>query len=236
MQTAAAAAISPALEAEVLRLNLRFLVEVVEDFDLCPFARGSRLAGKVARRVLGADRVDAAATLDETLAALAAMEADAAEPEIGLLIFPRLVGADPDRWNAFVERFRKAATKPGRRNVFAAAAFHPRYTVDAASAARMVQAFRRSPDPTIQLVRMSTLDSVRTGSPNRTFVLDYSPAALAELEERLKHVPLADRITADNHARVRDDVAARLERVLGDIHADRARSYGSTWDAKRPEK
>jgi hypothetical protein len=142
------------LVSEALRLNARYVEDVVIGWDLCPWAARAWIDGQVVRRVFTDDGLDAApagAFIDELLA-----NPDAA---IGLAIFPRVtctVGA----WERFAERVRR--THAG--TPFLAAAFHPDYgapeaTADATvDAARLVPFIRRTPDPTLQLVRASLVD------------------------------------------------------------------------------
>ena len=81
---------------------------------------------------------------------------------IGLAIFPR-VACTVGAWESFAERVRRTHAD----NPFLAAAFHPDYrapgeTLDATlDAARLVPFIRRTPDPTLQLVRASLVDRLR---------------------------------------------------------------------------
>lgn len=47
-----------AVTAEALRLNDRYVREVIERFNLCPFARGARVSGRAIREVLLFDACD----------------------------------------------------------------------------------------------------------------------------------------------------------------------------------
>jgi hypothetical protein len=104
-----------ALVAEALRVNARYVEEVVIGWDLCPWAARAWLDGQVIQRVF----TDAA--LDPAPVAAFIDELDAnPRAAIGLAIFPRVtcsIGA----WDSFAERVRRArAAHP-----FLAAAFHP---------------------------------------------------------------------------------------------------------------
>jgi hypothetical protein len=148
---------SERLVREALRLNARYVEEVVIGWDLCPWAARAWLDGQVVQRVFTDDARDAAAAgafVDDLVA-----QPDAA---IGLAIFPR-VACTIGAWESFAERVRR--THPD--NPFLLAAFHPDYrapgeNVDAPlDAARLVPFIRRTPDPTLQLVRASLVDRLR---------------------------------------------------------------------------
>ena len=209
---------------EVLRINLRYLVEVVERFGLCPWARGARESGAVERRV-----VAGVPSLEPTMAVcdeVAGLETAL----IGLVVFPDAAAAtvaDAEAFDRFVESVRQQlARRAGGRPVMAMAAFHPCAAYSTKTAAQLVPLLRRSPDPTIQLVRFSTLDQLKRGpGGGGKFLFDGSAAAFLELERRRHEVPISDRIAADNLATIEKEGAATVQAVLDDIMADRARSY-----------
>jgi hypothetical protein len=139
------------LVAETLRVNTRYVEEVVIGWELCPWAARAWIDGQVTQRVFaGAEPAadDVAAFIDE-LHALP----DAA---IGLAIFPRFAGT-AGAWEKFAENIRRM------RGEFMVAAFHPDYRAPDGllDAARLVPFIRRTPDPTLQLVRASLVDSLR---------------------------------------------------------------------------
>jgi len=184
-----------ALVAEALRVNARYVQEVVIGWGLCPWAARAWSDGQVTQRVFtGAEPEVApvAAFVDELVAT-----PDAA---IGLAIFPRVtcaVGA----WEKFAENVRRA------RREFLAAAFHPDYRPPEGgapegsmiAAARLVPFIRRTPDPTLQLVRASLLENLRG--------------------------PVSDGVARDNFATVTARGADALEALLADIRRDRDASY-----------
>jgi hypothetical protein len=204
---------SDELVAEALRLNARYLDEVVERFDFCPYARGARDAGQVERTVI----------LDEDprAQAVAAIAAQKAETVIGLLIFPRLE-LDPDAFDRFVNEVR---TGDATRS-FALAAFHPSAPYGVDTPQKLVMLLRRSPDPTIQLVRFSALAAVKGGAPaNKKFLFQWNAAAFAELEKRVEQRSPSEKIAQNNFETVAREGEARIRAVLDDIRADRDRSY-----------
>ncbi len=205
----------------MLRINLRYLVEVVERFGLCPWARGARESGAVERRVMaGVPLLEATSAMCESVAGLETAL-------IGLLVFPDAAAAtvaDAEAFDRFVESVRQLlARRAGGRPAMAMAAFHPCANYSTKTAAQLVPLLRRSPDPTIQLVRFSTLDQLKRGGGK--FLFDGSAAAFAELDRRRQEVPISDRIAADNLATVEKEGVATIQAALDDIMADRTRSY-----------
>jgi len=137
--------------------------------------------------------------------------------EVALLIFPT-VTASAEAFDAWCAPLRAA------HPAFVAAVFHPESAYDLATPAQAVGFFRRAPDPTLQLVRVSALEAVRGGSGK--FMFDFSPAAWAELKKREHRLPTSERIARDNHALVARDGISTLQAIYDDILADRRRSYG----------
>ena len=170
---------SAALVTEALRVNARYVEEVVIGWGLCPWAARAWSDGQVTQRVFTAAEPEVApvaAFVDELVA-----KPDAA---IGLAIFPRVTSA-VGAWERFAEQVRRA------RRAFRAAAFHPDYAPPENGApldpARLVPFIRRTPDPTLQLVRASLLENLRgqisddVGRANHAVVTARGPAALDAL-------------------------------------------------------
>jgi hypothetical protein len=185
--------------AETLRLNRRYLEEVVIGWNLCPWAARAWRAGQVVRRVLLEEALEVASVL-AFIDALCARAGFA----IGLAIFPRasVTGAG---FGTFAERVRRAdrARRPPEQPApFLLAAFHPDLGagLDAPNAAQLVSFIRRTPDPTLQLVRA-------------TLVEDLSPAGR----------DLSAEIARDNLAAVTARGSGALGALLDDIRRDRAR-------------
>ncbi len=178
---------------EALRLNARYVEEIVVAWGLCPWAAQAWRAGAVARRVV----------LDAELApapARAFIQRCAADPrtQIGLLIWPR-VSAGAAAFSRFAEQLRRADPA----SPFLIAAFHPRLREERpADAASLVPFIRRTPDPTLQLVRERLLDEL--ARPGRDLSADVARA---------------------NFAAVQGRTPAALDEALRDIHRDRDQSY-----------
>lgn len=193
---------------EVIRLLDRYLVEIVERYDLCPWARGARQKGEVAVEVLWGTP-DIATWVGASKHMLSQPNAT-----VAMVIAPEL---SIDRIRFHGVRNEVAAAIP----TVGVAEFHPDADLDLVSPARLVPFVRRSPDPLLQLVPLSVLESVRGVPP------------VADREQQAKMLggnaaPLrrdaGDRIAATNHATVKASVDVVLA-TLAEIAADRERSY-----------
>ena len=211
-----------ALRAEAERVYHRYATEIVEPLGLCPWARKARLDGRVTRRVVvqaspkPADilpHVDAVAT-DSTL-------------EIGLLILP-LLEMSLREFRRFVNAVRQADSArhgPGGGHLYMAE-FHPHAPLDTGSPARLVSFIRRTPDPTIQLVRRTVLDEVRSREPSGTLYLDPQELLAGDLPEP-PPAPLHERIAETNYQTIEAYGFQRLSAIMDDIRADRDRAYAA---------
>jgi hypothetical protein len=146
--------------------------------------------------------------------------------DIGLLIYPRITPSR-EEWGRLVRALGNAdeARWPTGEVPMAMAAFHPDAEADTSDPARLVPFIRRSPDPTIQLVRLETLRRLRGTEQAGTGYVDPAMLARGEFPDIVTRVPLHERVAADNRDKVREVGVARIEEVLADIRADRERSY-----------
>lgn len=222
-----------ALDAAARAVYARYQREVVEAFDFCPYAMRARTEGAVRVEVCARERVT-----HEELLPLVDRLADDERVEIGLLLFPRLFIARTD-WQRFVGALHDLDAKIERpaRKQFAFAAFHPEAEPDTATPARLVSFIRRTPDPTIQLVRLSVLARVRARDPRETTYvppdeLDAYLRAIqaAPAEARL---PLHERIARANLATVQQRGIAAISAVLDSILDERDRLYTSLRERPR---
>ena len=189
------------IEAAALARNDRYLREFVEALELCPFARKCRETGRLARRVLRGGR-----PREATAAAVRELEATGEEEvEVALLLYPEFEG----EVGAF-EEFRDEVRRGLR--LFHCVAFHPALPMDLSDANRAVSFLRRSPDPTLQLVRIATLDRVRTGRPAGSIYLDPSQASQGPILEAAPS--LSDQIAAANLRTLRRHDPAGLAALL----------------------
>jgi hypothetical protein len=193
---------------EVRRVLERYLVEVVERYELCPWARGARERREIAVGVLwGTPPLEAWVAEAERLLAVPVTR-------VAMVIAPELA-TSRDAFAALRDRVAERIPSAG------VAEFFPVAALDLATPARLVPYLRRSPDPLLQLVPLPLIDAVRAAPPT---------AALAQQASMLRghaapppHAP-ADRIALANHATVAEAHAA-ITRVLDDIAADRRAAY-----------
>jgi hypothetical protein len=196
-----------------LARNDRYLRDFVEALRLCPFAKACREEGRLDRRVLFAEdeRLGqlAAAFVQTVLGELATV---AAQVEVALFIFPLAPTGSVDaarEFEAFGRAVREGMPKPA---VFYCVAFHPDLPRDLRDAHRAVPFVRRSPDPTLQFVRIATLDAVR-GKDGDRYVdpSSLTPDVLTSLEARQS---LSDRIAEENFRTLLEQGPDELERLL----------------------
>jgi hypothetical protein len=198
---------------EVLRVHQRFLVEVIEQLNLCPWAEGTRSSGALRRVVvLEQNPVDELLALgDEVL--------------VCILIWPRFF-AGPHKFEALLAQLRRdEEARRGARSPFVTALFHPRLDYSTATPDQLVPLFRRSPDPSVQFIRHAALESVRSAAPSGKFLFDGSAAAWAEIERRLKRTPVSEQIALDNAASVEKFGVERLLAHYRELYADRDAAY-----------
>ena len=195
------------IEAGALARNDRYLREFVEALELCPFARKCRESGRLARRVLRGGR-----PAEATAAAVRDLEATAEEQvEVALLIYPEFAG-DVRAFEQFRDEVRRSL------RLFYCVAFHPALPMDLSDANRAVSFLRRSPDPTLQLVRVTTLDRVRSGRPAGSVYVDASRPSPDELRKLGPLPSLSDQIAAANLRTLRRHEPVALSALLEAIH------------------
>jgi hypothetical protein len=200
----------PPKSAEVRRILDRYLVEVVEAYELCPWAKSARLAGEVTVEIVwGTPSLDA-----WEQAARAALAGSTTH--VAMIVAPELV-IDREAFagvrDAVAARIRDAGV----------ADFHPDAALDLGSPARLVPFVRRAPDPLLQLVPLALLDQIRSAPPiaERAHQAQILGGHAAPPRE-----DVASRIARANHV----TVVARAEQlaaILDDIAEDRRRAYCS---------
>jgi hypothetical protein len=212
--------VDEALVAEAIRIYRRYALEIVEELGLCPWAEHARRTGRVLEQVLLAETPDVEP-------ALAAIQAVVGRPEIEilLLIFPRL-GLDRRGFEHYLGAIREADAALYELGgiPFAMAAFHPDAEPELDEPERLIPFLRRTPDPTIQLVRRSVLERVRAHSPEGTGFVDLrllgtNPSLLAQPPS------LRERIAAANLGTVLNVGVDAVEARLAGIRLDRDDSY-----------
>jgi hypothetical protein len=181
---------------EALRLHDRYLNEVVLAFDLCPWADKVLREGAFRRQVITAE----APAPEAALPFIDTLGVETPSVDIGFLIYPRFK-ITAAAFDAFVEKIRRADR--ARRGIsqpalFLMAAFHPEGQGDTSAPHRLIPLLRRSPDPTVQLVRATRLEQVRGGG----------------------HA-VSDGVARQNHATVQRHGAANLEAIIAGIRSYR---------------
>ena len=202
MNAVAAGGEDEAWRREALRLNDRYLREVVLEFGLCPWAERAISGGEVRRKVVLEDglAVEAALAFIDELADAGATVA------VGMLLLPR-AQASASELDRFTEQVRRADRERCRatgRKDFVMAAFHHDGATTFTNPYQLVSFLRRAPDPMIQLVRAEAIDAVRAAHP------------------RLSHD-----IAHQNFATITTRGVATLEAIIDDIRADRDRAYAA---------
>ena len=205
--------------SEALRLYERYQQEIVEGRALCPWAERARVNDRMGARVLLQETEE---DLEPSLEAVADLAKDP-RIEVGVLIYPRS-GSERHRFETFVSRLREADAK---RHVighipFVMAAFHPCAEPDTSQPERLIPFLRRTPDPTIQLLRADVLEQVRERAPQGTHFVD-----VAFLENigggGPPAVPLRERIAIANLITAQRLGIPELTRHLDEICGDRER-------------
>lgn len=221
-----------ALERECLRVYRRYAVEVVEALDFCPYAERCRAEGRTREVVVLRPELD----LERGLAEVEPLAADE-RIEVALMIWPRVRCSRLD-FARFVERLRAAHQASPGGLVMAMEGFHPDAeppaSIDGEHAApKLVPFVRRTPDPTIQLVRHAVLDRVRRATPSGTAFFDPASIDLATLLETPAPRPLHERIAAANRETVERLGVDRVRAVMDDILRDRDASYAALGEPPR---
>jgi hypothetical protein len=196
--------------AEVRRVLDRYLIEVVESWNLCPWARGTRQNDELRLEICWGPTCEI-----DTACELVRQGFAACSAKVVMLVCPELRGD-----HRVLTRLRDGVAR--QLPDTGVAAFGPAGTLDLRSPGQLVPLLRRSPDPMLQLMPFSILDPIRS---------QVQPLRLTEqlcaLTGQSSPPPpsVAEAIALRNHAAVIADHAQRLLFVLADIAADRARSY-----------
>ncbi len=226
----------------LMDVHTRYLVEVVEDLGLCPFARRCRLQGRLERPLI--DMPEGAPDPAAVARTLAGVELHNPEVEIVLLTFvarrQNLTFEKPPAFEAWVRQLRTAYEhmQVQRSSLrYYMVGFHPqnhRNPERALTRDSLVPLLRRTPDPVIQCIRADLLDELRRQAQEAAqakFRADVAKLA-PELQAMLEHAvstdsELSSEIADNNFARVgagegwksleqRIDAILRARAALGD--------------------
>lgn len=220
-----------------MRVHDRFMREVVEGLNLCPFARKSRELGRVHRPIFRVDGGDP--TPEHCAGALADLLERHPDTEIVLLTYPVPAGhawEDSAGFDRFVAEVRDTYKESDRGPVFYMVGFHPRYRVDEnrVTPESLVPLLRRTPDPVIQCVRAQTLDEVRRQAQavakerTKKELRAIDPELAVLFENTIQPDP---ELSADIARQNFETVGAgngreQLEALIADIRRERDLAYG----------
>jgi hypothetical protein len=209
-----------ALERIALGANDRYVGEFLEAHGFCPYAKAGRERGATARHVLFVET--------RSLAPLAAIFSEAARGSIEVVqvIFP-LVEVAADEFARFANDATEHLNAALERPVFASAALHPELPYRTHTPNSLIPLFRRTPDPTLQWVRLTTLDGIYAGRRAGTAFVDVhelgaflSEPATRDLYQQIARANQATALRLGVEevqgllARMREDVLMRYRQVL----------------------
>lgn len=156
-----------AVERIALSANDRYVQEFLEVHGLCPYAKAGRERGATARFVHFAETTSVA-PLEEIFT-----RAAEGTLEVVQVIFP-LVEVTAEDFSHFTNDITEFLNARFERPMFASAALHPELAFRSDSPNALIPLFRRTPDPTVQWVRLSTLDGIYEGRRGGTAFVDVT--------------------------------------------------------------
>jgi hypothetical protein len=218
------AALAAQIGLEALRANDRYLHAFVEEYSFCPFARGGREAGQTQRYVHYADAASPERLVESLVELMLRIAAD--ETQVVAQVILPLIEVEPEAWIHFCDELTALGhARRGGPAVLAFAALHPRLAYSDQNAFAMVPLFRRSPDPTIQWVRLDGLEKIYEGRDSEVRFVD--PAHILEFlrDAPPPRPPLYDRIAETNRKMARRLGLPRVEAMLAGYAADAQRAY-----------
>jgi hypothetical protein len=214
-----------ALERDVFRANDRYLNEFLEKYAFCPYSRDARRKGEVHRYMHYCECLD-----PRPLVELMHRIAGDSTHVVAQVMLPCIDVTAPD-FARFVHQLTDFAhAELGGRDVLAVAPLHPALNFSQTTPEALIPLFRRTPDPTIQWVRLDALESVYAGRESDTVFVEASSID-AYLEKNPKKAPLYETIAKANAAMTKrlsvDLVVALLEEIANDASVSHRRILGS---------
>ena len=151
------------LAAQALARNDRYLSELVESHDICPYAKRCREDGRLARAICWTTQPD----VHRAVEAIVALENRAEDPfEVALLLFPGLIELPWRQFDGFHAEVRQRYQERfGRDASYYVVPFHPGYDRVDRDQGTLVRFWRKSPDPTFQFVSIAALEPLRKKQP-----------------------------------------------------------------------
>ncbi len=213
------------IEAEALRANSRYLTEFVENRRYCPFAKEGREQGKTVRYVHLFGESTVASIVQQMTEVAANQDIDVAQ-----LIFP-LLEVEPKAWANFCHDVSaRGHASIGGPPTLAVAPLHPHLSYREDNPFTLLTLFRRSPDPTIQWVRLRTLDKIYEGKrPGKVVMTTQEIAHLLQNPTSVAPPPtnLYDRIAETNFATAQRLGVAKVEAMARDISEEAEAHYAT---------
>ena len=208
-----------AIRLAALKANDRYLYDFVEGEAFCPFAREGRKRNETTRVVHWASELDA-----EPLIRMMIEIARDESQVVAQVIFP-CIQVEPGAWGAFcTELTNRAHQEMGGRDVLALAALHPDMPYRQGTPFSLIPLFRRAPDPTIQWVRLSSLEALSKGrEKGSTFVSPEEMMAL--VAEGPQPKPLYDRVAEANERAANRIGIEQVEALLADMNRQAQQDY-----------
>ncbi len=213
------------LAREALRVNDRYLVEFLEKYAFCPYSQEGRARGIVSRYVHIFEESKVEPLVERMLEI-----ADDPKQVVAQVIFP-LIEVGPVEWRRFCHDLTALGhCRRGGRDALAVAPLHPELGFSPIRDEALIPLFRRTPDATIQWVRLDALADIYEGRGNGTRLVDAeSLKRMLEQQmlgiERRERTPLWDRIAATNAVMARRLTLPIVEELLAKIADDARASY-----------
>jgi hypothetical protein len=213
-----------AVEAVALQANDRYLLEIVEEHAFCPWARGGRTQGQTTRFVHYGSDLDVQPIIDF-------MARTASDPTlvVAQVIMP-MVQVSPEAWIDFCNDLTTLGNRQlgAPSDVYAVAALHPELRFQTSNPFTLIPLFRRSPDPTIQWVRLDGLEELYRGRTSQTTVVD--PSEIDEFIQQKHRPPLFEQIAETNMEVARQLGIDEIERALAEISRSAQERYAKILD------
>ena len=225
-------------ESTVHAIHDLYLKDVVEGFNLCPFARRCREDDKLKRIIFWPEK--AHVNSQEVGQKLSELHDGEPIPDVLLLTFVVTEGhpwRKPEGFEEFLRELREvhqqAVKQSNKIASYYMVAFHPNLSVPAGklNQATLVPLLRHSPDPVIQCVRAELLNEIRRQSQSRKFTylqtkIEDSNFALPKVFGIQTDATISTEIARNNFLRVGSgEQRNQLEAQISNIMQLRNQSY-----------
>jgi hypothetical protein len=165
--------------AAVIAETRAWVDRVVIGLNLCPFARAVQAKDRV-RYVVSAATVPQGLLMDlcDELQRLAAVDPEVIDTTV--LVHPQVLG-DFDDYNDFLGVAEAAVTELGLDGELQIASFHPDYRFGGTEAHDVGNATNRSPWPTLQLLRETSIDRAVAAFPDPETIYENNIRTLEDM-------------------------------------------------------